>query len=90
MYIIVKRVLKDFDSWKTLVSSGNETRREKGSQGMSVYRSIKNPNEVYLVIEWEDHKSYLDYFNLPEVQKALADMGTTEIVEVSEEFSLEA
>ena len=46
--------------------------------------------EVYAVFDWDDRKSYLGYFNLPEVQKALADTGTTEIVEVSESFNLEA
>lgn len=90
MKIIVKRNLTDYDSWKNIVSSGNETRKEKGSQGVTVYRSAKNPNEVYLVFDWDDQKSYLDYFNLPQVQKALSDTGTTEIVEISESFSLEA
>ena len=90
MKIIVKRNLKDYSSWKNLVSTGNETRKEKGSKGMEVYRNAKNPNEVYLVIDWDDTKSYLDYFNLPEVQKGLSDSGTTEIIEVSESFSLEA
>lgn len=90
MKIIVKRNLKDYDSWKKVVLTGNQMRKEKGSKSMSVYRSAKNPNEVYLVLDWDDQKSYLDYFDLPEVQKALAETGTTEVVEVSETFNLEA
>lgn len=90
MKIIVKRNLNDYDSWKKAVSTGNEMRRDKGSKGGTAYRNAKNPNEVYLVFDWDDQKSYLDYFNLPEVQKGLADSGTTEIIEVSESFTLEA
>jgi quinol monooxygenase YgiN len=56
--------------------------------GAMVFRSSKNPNEVFLIFTWDDNKSYLDYFNLPEVQKALVDTGTTEIIEISESFSL--
>ena len=90
MKIIVKRNLKDYDSWKEMVSTGNEMRKEKGSKGISVYRSAKDPNEVYLVLDWDDQKSYLDFFNPPDVQKALAQTGTTDIIEVSESFHLEA
>ena len=90
MKIIVKRKLKDYNSWKEMVSTKNETRKEMGSKGMIVYRSTKDPNEVYCVFDWDDRKSYLDYFNLPEVQKALVETGTTEVIELSDSFHLEA
>ena len=90
MKIIVKRDLKDYHSWKKMVSERNEMRAEKGSKGATVYRNAKNPNQVYVVFEWDDQKSYLDYFNLPDVQEALAETGTTEIIEISESFDLEA
>jgi quinol monooxygenase YgiN len=88
MYIIVKRKLKDYDAWKQIVSEANEVRKGYGSKGGTVYRNAREPNEVYLVFEWDDKKSYLDYFNLPEVQKALAETGTTEIIEVNESFHM--
>jgi quinol monooxygenase YgiN len=90
MNIIVKRTLKNYDEWKKVLSTLNEARKEKGSKGLIVYRNAKAPNEVYLVLKWDDQKPYMDYFNLPDVQKALADTGTTEIIEVSEIFHLEA
>ena len=88
MQIIVKRKLKDYDSWKKLVSDANQVRREYGSRGATVYRNAKERNEVYLVFDWDDRKPYLAYFNLPDVKKALTETGTTEIVEVSESFRL--
>jgi quinol monooxygenase YgiN len=87
MYFIVKRKLKDYASWKSMLQDKG-LRREKGSKGATVYRNAKKPDEVFLVFEWDDHKSYLDYINLPEVQKALSETGTTEIIEVSESFRL--
>jgi heme-degrading monooxygenase HmoA len=88
MNIIIKRKLKDYDAWKKVVSDLDGLRKQHGSQGMTVYRSAKDPNEVYLVVDWEDGRPYSSYFNLPEVQKALADTGTTEVIEVSESFHL--
>lgn len=73
-----------------MVSEKNEVRQNYGSKGGVVYRDKKNPSDVYLVFDWEDNKPYMDYFNLPEVQKALSASGTTEIVEIGESFHLEA
>ena len=89
MNILVKRNLNDYDSWKKMVSERNELREKMGSKGVTVYRSAKDPNQVYLVFEWDDQKSFLDYFNLPDVQKALGETGSTEIIEISESFRLE-
>ena len=87
MYIIVRRRLRDYASWKAVVVD-NGVRKERGSRGATVYRNAKDPNEVFVVFEWDERKSYLDYLGLPEVQKALADTGNTEIIEVSESFRL--
>jgi quinol monooxygenase YgiN len=89
MYIIVKRKLKDYDSWRKIVADANDVRKTYGSKGGTVYRSATDPNEVYLIFDWDDRKPYIDYFNRPDVQKALADSGTTEIVEVSDAFYME-
>jgi quinol monooxygenase YgiN len=89
MYVILKRTVKDYEAWKGIVSDG-KVRKEKGSRGLTVHRSKANPNEVYIVAEWDDKKSYRDYFDLPEVQKSLAETGTTEVIEVSESFKLKA
>jgi quinol monooxygenase YgiN len=88
MHIIVKRNLNDFEAWKALVSDSNQIRGDYGSKGATVYRNTANPNEVYLIFEWDDQKSYKNYFNRPDVQKSLAETGTTEIIEVSEVFHL--
>jgi quinol monooxygenase YgiN len=63
-------------------------RKEYGSKGMTVYRNARDPNEVYLVFDWEDGKPYTNYLNLPEVKQALAATGSTEVIEVSETFNL--
>lgn len=88
MNIIVRRKLKDYDAWKRMVSERNELRRTYGSRGVTVYRSARDSNEVVLVFEWDDQKSYMDYFNLPDVRQALEETGTTEITEVGESFRL--
>jgi quinol monooxygenase YgiN len=89
MKIIMKRKLKDYDAWKKIVTDFDGMRREYGSRGATVYRSANDPSEVYLVFDWDDSKPYANYLNLPEVKKALAETGTTEVIEVGESFDLE-
>lgn len=90
MKIIMRRNLRDYSSWKERLPEFGKLRKEKGSKGITVYRNAKNPTEVFLVFDWDDKKPFMDYFNLPQVQQTLAETGTTEIIEVSESFSLEA
>jgi hypothetical protein len=89
MNLIIKRKLNDYDSWKKVVSELDGLRKAYGSKGATVYRNAMDPNEVYLVFDWEDGKPYTDYLNLPDVKKALANSGTTEVIEVSESFYME-
>jgi quinol monooxygenase YgiN len=88
MKIMIKRKLKDYDAWKKVVSELDGVRKQHGSRGLTVYRSAGNPNEVYLIFDWDDAKPYTTYMNLPAVKKALADTGTVEIIEISESFHL--
>lgn len=89
MKIIVKRVLNDYDTWKQMVMSFDGLRTKYGSRGGTAYRSAKEPNTVYLVFDWDDDKPYQEYFDLPEVQTAISNSGTFELIECSESFALE-
>jgi quinol monooxygenase YgiN len=88
MHFIVKRNVKDYDTWKKVVSDLDGLRKEYGSKGVTVYRSASDPNEVYLIFNWDDEKPYMNYINLPGVQESIAETGTTEVIEVSETFYL--
>lgn len=89
MKVIVRRQLKDYDAWLPLVTDRNPMRREYGSRGGTVYRTARDPNEVYLVFDWDDQTPFRAYFDHPDVQKALSDTGTTEFIEVSDSFTLD-
>jgi quinol monooxygenase YgiN len=89
MKLIVRRQLKDYDAWQAMVTDADPTRREYGSLGGRAYRNAQDPNEVYLVFEWDDAKPYQAYFERPDVQEALQASGTTEVIEVSDSFPLD-
>jgi quinol monooxygenase YgiN len=89
MKVIIRRKLANYDAWKKVVTDFDGLRKQYGSLGGVVYRNARQPDEVIIVFDWDDKKSYLEYFNRPDVQKALADSGETELFEVGEMFELE-
>jgi heme-degrading monooxygenase HmoA len=90
MKVILMRQLNDYDSWKERMAEFKDKRAEFGSKGVEIYRSVRDPNEVHLVFDWDDDKPFVDYFENPEVKKALDDSGTTEMVEISESFHIDS
>jgi len=88
MNIIVRRKLKDYEAWKKVVTQPDGQRKQHGSRGATVYRSAADPNEVFLVFEWDDAKDFNEYINRPEVKESLDRSGTSEFIEISESFWL--
>lgn len=88
MNVIIRRTLKDYDAWKKIVTDLDGTRKQYGSKGASAYRNAANPNEVYLIFEWDDAKPFQAYLDLPEVKQAFAATGSVEVIEVGESFTL--
>lgn len=92
MTLILRRRLKDFDSWKKIATEKVSLRAEHGSRGATVYRSAANPNDVIVVFDWDETKPYQAYFNRPDVSQFLQETETvpTEFIEISETFSVSA
>jgi quinol monooxygenase YgiN len=88
MHVIIRRKLKDYDSWKKAVSELDGLRKQYGSRGATVYRNTADPNEVFLVFDWDEAKPYTDYLQLPDVKRSLEASGTTEVFEIRESFHL--
>ncbi|HOU42368.1 MAG TPA: hypothetical protein PK829_13965 [Promineifilum sp.] len=88
MYALIRRQLNDYDRWKETVTTLDGLRAQYGSRGMTIFRAARDPNEVYLLLEWDDDKSPDDYLNLPQVQQALASTGTSEVIAISEVMRL--
>jgi quinol monooxygenase YgiN len=88
MKIIMRRQLKDYDAWKEVVTQLDGLRAHYGSRGLTSYRNAADPNEVFLVFDWDDNKHYTKYLELPDVAAAIAATGDFEVIEISEVFDL--
>jgi hypothetical protein len=52
--LLIRHRVKDFATWKAVFDEYAMTRRANGSQGGQVFRSADDPNEVVILLAWDD------------------------------------
>lgn len=52
-YILVRQKVADFATWKAAFDEDAAVRAPNGSKGGSVFQSASDPNEVFVLLEWD-------------------------------------
>ena len=52
--LLIRHHVADYDAWKAVFDEHELTRRANGSQGGRLFHSSSDPNEVLLLLEWDD------------------------------------
>lgn len=55
-YLLVRHKVQDYAKWKPIFDGHAATRKANGSKGGQLFRSADNPNEVVILLEWDDVK----------------------------------
>jgi hypothetical protein len=66
-YVIVRHHVENFEKWKLAFDAQRGARRASGSRGGHVCRSADGPNELVIVLEWDDlerARRFVDYTDL--------------------------
>ena len=73
---IISRVrFQDFDRfWSTFTGRGAEHRRKHGSGGARVFRSQEDPNEVWVLFDW-DPERFRTFLDDPASKEIMAQAG---------------
>jgi quinol monooxygenase YgiN len=77
-HIIVHEKVRDHAKW--LEGFNRDAFHRTGSRGGVIYQIEGNPNEHYIVYDWEDKaaKDFLALAKSPEMQKVFRDAGVLE------------
>jgi hypothetical protein len=76
--VIVHEKVKDHAKW--LKGFQNDAVNRKGSMGGVIYQLVEDPNQHYIVFEWDD-EAVLDFINLmetPMMKKVFREAGVIE------------
>jgi heme-degrading monooxygenase HmoA len=53
-YLLVRHTVRDYAQWKPAYNEHESTRRAYGSKHARLFRNVDNPNETFLLFEWDD------------------------------------
>ena len=73
--ILSKVKVDDFDQfWSVFSTKGAAKRKEHGSKGSRTFRSVEDPNTVYVAVDW-DEESFKGFVSDPEMREVFKEGG---------------
>lgn len=76
-YILVQHSVEDYARWKVGFDDHGATRQASGSKGALVLRNAEDPNQVTLLLEWDNLDNARAFANSDELREAMQRAGVT-------------
>lgn len=77
-YTLVRHKIKDYAIWKPFFDENVPNRQQYGFREGTIFRNIEEPDELYLLFEWEDIDQARQFFSLEELQKTMEQAGVVD------------
>ena len=78
VYINLRVNVADYDKWRLGFDANESNRRSAGSTGVNqFYRDVENPNNVTLVLEWDEAEKAHAFLNDPRTKESMDEAGVT-------------
>ncbi len=80
-HLLVHHKVEDYNKWKPLFDEHSSFRSQNGSKGGRVFRSANNPNEIFILFEWDNvanAQKFAQSDNLKEIMKKAGVVGMPE------------
>ena len=78
VYIHLRLNVADYDTWRAGFDANESNRKAAGSTGVNqFYRDVENPNNVTLIMEWDEAVNAQAYLNDPNTKASMDAAGVT-------------
>ena len=76
VYINIQHRVADFEKWRQVFDANESFRREGGATGAKqVFRDIKDPNTITVLLEWKDVDQAQKFTSSPALVEAMEKAG---------------
>jgi len=74
-YLLVHHNCEDFIKWKEAFNNHSSMRAQHGSKGGKVFRSTNNPNELFVLLEWDSLANAQKFAQSDNIKEAMKNAG---------------
>lgn len=75
--MLVRLKVEDYARWKPGFDGHSATRKAHGSKGGHVFRSADDPDEVLILLEWDDLEKARQFAQSDDLRKAMQQSGVS-------------
>ena len=76
--LMMRHKVVDYATWKPSFDEHGTTRRANGARGDRLFRNAADPNEVLVLVEWDDLDRARLFAESDDLQEAMARAGVTD------------
>ena len=80
--LLIRHMVADYGAWKPHFDDHGTTRSANGSRGGRLFRSANDPNEVVVLLEWDDLERARLFAISYDLREAMDRAGVTDCPDV--------
>ena len=77
-YLLIRHKVEDYARWKPLFDEHGATRQANGSRGGQLFRSATDPNELVILLEWNDIEQAHQFAPSPDLREVMKRAGVAD------------
>ena len=74
-HLLVHHKVEDYNKWKSAFDDHSSLRSEGGSKGGKVFRSANDPNELFVLLEWDNLENAQKFVQSDDLKEAMKQAG---------------
>ena len=74
-YMLVRANVEDYEKWKPGFDEHSTSREENGSKGGRLFRTADDPNEVVILLEWDNLENARQFTQSEDLREAMQRHG---------------
>lgn len=81
-HLLVHHKVEDYNKFKPVFDMHASARSEAGSKGGKVFRNASNPNEVFVLLEWDNLENAQKFAQSNTIKEAMKNAGVIGMPEI--------
>jgi heme-degrading monooxygenase HmoA len=77
-YILIRHKIEDYAKWRPDYDEHGATRKAGGCKGTHVFRNAENPNEIVILLEWDELENARQFIQSEDLREAMQRAGVAD------------